>query len=303
MFTTDNFNNMLLEKTMIGLALCKMNGGLVYVNDAFSKLIGRSNEETRELTYWELTPVKYEAQEKLQLENLKKYGKYGPYEKEYIHADGHLIPVRLSGQTIEIDGEKYIWSSVENITDRKQIEEELARLYQEMRVLSLQDGLTGVANRRMFDEVLEKEWKRAQRSGLPLSLIIFDIDYFKQYNDHYGHLKGDECLKQISKILAGESKRSSDLFARYGGEEFVLLLPETAEAQAYEIALQCIAAVQDKKILHEHSLVSDVLTISAGVSSIIPFKESKSSALIDTADELLYQAKRNGRNRVEYQPA
>ena len=302
MFTTDNSNNMLLEKSMIGLALCRMNGELVYVNDAFSKLIGRSAEETRNLTYWELTPVKYEAQEKSQLESLEKYGRYGPYEKEYIHADGHTIPVRLSGQVIEIDGEKYIWSSAEDITDRKKIEEELARLYQEMKVLSLRDGLTGVANRRMFDEVLEKEWKRAQRSGLPLSLIIFDIDHFKQYNDHYGHLKGDDCLKQISAILTGESKRSSDLIARYGGEEFVLLLPETGQAQAYEIALQCIAAVQDKKISHQDSLVSDVLTMSAGVSSIIPFKEADSSALISAADDLLYQAKRKGRNRVEFQP-
>jgi len=228
-------------------------------------------------------------------------GKYGPYEKEYIHADGHFIPVRLSGQIIEIEGEKYIWSSVEDITDRKDIERELARLYLEMKALSLQDGLTGVANRRMFDDILEKEWKRAQRSGLPLSLIMFDIDYFKQYNDHYGHLKGDDCLKLISSILAEGAKRSSDLLARYGGEEFVLLLPETAQTQAYEIALQCIVAVENKHIPHEHSLISDVLTLSAGVSSIIPFKESESAALISAADELLYQAKRKGRNRVEYQ--
>jgi len=292
---------MLLEKTMIGLALCRMNGELVYVNDAFSKLIGRSNEETLELTYWQLTPIKYEEQEKFQLDSLQKHGKYGPYEKEYIHADGRLIPVRLSGQIIEIDGEKYIWSSVEDISDRKQVEEELASLYQDMKELSLQDGLTGIANRRMFDEVLDKEWKRAQRSGLPLSLIIFDIDYFKQYNDHYGHLKGDDCLKQISTILTAASKRSSDLLARYGGEEFVLLLPETDEAKAYEIAVECIARVQDKKITHEHSLISDFITLSAGVSSVIPFRESESSALINAADGLLYQAKRNGRNRVEYQ--
>jgi diguanylate cyclase (GGDEF)-like protein/PAS domain S-box-containing protein len=302
MFKTENYNNMLLEKTVIGLALCRMNGDLVYVNDAFSKLIGRSTEEVLQLTYWQLTPEKYEIQEKAQLKSLEQNKRYGPYEKEYIHADGRLIPVRLSGQIVEIDGVDYIWSSVEDITDRKQIEAELAHLYQETKALSLRDGLTGVANRRMFDEVLKKEWKRAQRSGLPLSLVIFDIDYFKQYNDHYGHLKGDDCLKQISAILARKSKRSSDLLARYGGEEFVLLLAETTETQAYEIAVQCIKAVQNKKMEHKHSLIADILTISAGVSSIIPFKESKSSALINTADELLYQAKRKGRNRVEYLP-
>jgi len=300
MLTIDNCDNILLEKTMIGLALCRMNGELVYVNEAFSKLIGRSTEETLQLTYWQLTPIKYETQETLQLQSLKASGRYGPYEKEYMHMDGHLIPVRLSGQIVNINGEKYIWSSVEDISDRKQVEEKLARLYQNMKELSLQDGLTGIANRRMFDKVLDKEWKRAQRSGLSLSLIIFDIDYFKQYNDHYGHLQGDDCLKQISTILTAASKRSSDLLARYGGEEFVLLLPETNEAQAYEIAAECIGRVQDKKITHEHSLVSDFITLSAGVSSVIPFRESKSAALINAADGLLYQAKRNGRNRVEY---
>ncbi len=302
MSPTEDCNNFLLEKTMIGLALCRMNGELVYVNDAFSKLIGRSTEETLKLTYWQLTPIKYQEQEKLQLDKLEKSGKYGPYEKEYIHLDGRHIPVRLSGQIVEIDNEKYIWSSVEDISDRKLVEEELARLYQDMKELSLQDGLTGVANRRMFDDILNKEWKRAQRSGLPLSLIMFDIDYFKQYNDYYGHLKGDDCLKQVSSILRKESKRASDLLARYGGEEFVLLLPETSEAQAYEIAMQCISAVQDKQIVHEYSLVSDTLTISAGISSIVPFRESEPLALINAADELLYQAKRNGRNRVERQP-
>jgi len=300
MFTIDNCDNILLEKTVIGLALCRMSGELVYVNEAFSKLIGRSTEETLELTYWQLTPIKYETQEKLQLQNLKTSGKYGPYEKEYMHMDGHLIPVRLSGQIVNINGEKYIWSSVEDISDRKQVEDKLARLYQDMKELSLQDGLTGIANRRMFDKVLDKEWKRAQRSGLPLSLIIFDIDYFKQYNDHYGHLQGDDCLKQISTILTAASKRSSDLLARYGGEEFVLLLPETDEAKAYEIAAECIGRVQDKKIPHVHSLVSDFITLSAGVSSVIPFRESEYAALINAADGLLYQAKRNGRNRVEY---
>ena len=300
MLTIDNCDNILLEKTMIGLALCRMNGELVYVNEAFSKLIGRSTEETLQLTYWQLTPIKYETQETLQLQSLKASGRYGPYEKEYMHMDGHLIPVRLSGQIVNINGEKYIWSSVEDISDRKQVEEKLARLYQNMKELSLQDGLTGIANRRMFDKVLDKEWKRAQRSGLSLSLIIFDIDYFKQYNDHYGHLQGDDCLKQISTILTAASKRSSDLLARYGGEEFVLLLPETDEAKAYEIAAECIGRVQDKKIPHVHSLVSDFITLSAGVSSVIPFRESEYAALINAADGLLYQAKRNGRNRVEY---
>lgn len=298
---TRNYNRMLFEKTVIGLALCRMNGDLVDVNTAFSELLGRSVEETLALTYWQITPKKYASQENSQLESLEKTGRYGPYEKEYIHADGHLIPVRLSGQIMEIDGENYIWSSVEDISDRKQAEAELERLYKEVEILSFQDGLTGIANRRMFDLTLDNEWKRAQRDQIPLSLIMLDIDYFKQYNDYYGHLQGDKCLKQIAKALSGVSKRAIDLIGRYGGEEFILLLPETNETQALQLAEQCLSAVKHQNLLHEPSIASDVVTVSAGVSTIIPLEESLSSTLIETADKLLYQAKQKGRNRLEYQ--
>ena len=292
---------MLFEKTVIGLALCRMNGDLVDVNTAYSKLLGRSTEETLALSYWQITPEEYASQEKSQLESLEKTGRYGPYEKEYIHADGHFVPVRLSGQIVEIDGENYIWSSVEDISDRKQAEEELARLYKEVEQLSFQDGLTGIANRRMFDLTLDKEWKRAQRDRSPLSLIMFDIDSFKQHNDYYGHQQGDECLKQVAKALCGVTKRAIDLTGRYGGEEFVLLLPETNEIQAVQVAEKCFSTVKHQNLPHEPSTVSDMVTVSAGVSTIIPLEESQSSTLIETADKLLYQAKQKGRNRFEYQ--
>lgn len=301
MNTTRNYNRMLLENTVIGLALCRMNGDFVDVNSAFSKLLGKSIEEILALTYWQITPKKYTDQENSLLEDLKKTGRYGPYEKEYIHTDGHLIPVQLSGQIMEIDGENYIWSSVEDITTRKQVEDELARLYTEVEKLSFLDGLTGIANRRMFDLTLDKEWKRAQRDQIALSLIMLDIDCFKEYNDHYGHLQGDECLKQIAKALSGVSKRAIDLIGRYGGEEFILLLPETNETQAIQLAEQCLNAVKHQKILHEPSKTSDVITISAGVSTITPLEASLSSTLIETADKLLYQAKQKGRNKIEYQ--
>ena len=301
MKTSGNYNRMLFEKTVIGLALCRMNGDLVDVNIAYSELLGRSIDETLALTYWQITPEKYASQEKSQLESLEKTGKYGPYEKEYIHADGHLIPVRLSGQIVEIDGENYIWSSVEDISDRKQAEEKLACLYKEMEQLSFQDGLTGIANRRMFDLALDKEWKRAQRDRTPLTLILLDIDHFKQYNDYYGHLQGDECLKQIAKALNGVSKRAIDLIGRYGGEEFFLLLPETNEIQAVQLAEQCFSAIKQQKLLHATSTVSDVVTVSAGIHTTIPLEEFQSSTLIEAADKLLYQAKQKGRNRFEYQ--
>ncbi len=123
MQVSGNYNRVLFDKTVIGLVLCRMNGDLVDVNTAYADLLGRSIEETLGLTYWQITPEKYLSQEKTQLESLEKAGGYGPYEKEYIHADGHFVPVRLSGQIVEIDGEKYIWSIVEDITDRKKADE------------------------------------------------------------------------------------------------------------------------------------------------------------------------------------
>ena len=130
---------------------------------------------------------------------------------------------------------------------------------------------------------------------------MLDIDYFKQYNDCYGHLKGDECLKQVAKALSGVSKRAIDLIGRYGGEEFMLLLPETNETQAIQLTKQCCNAVKQLEIPHKHSEVGNIVTVSAGVSTIIPLKYDQPSKLIEAADKLLYQAKQKGRNRFEFQ--
>ena len=294
------YERLLFEKTVIGLALCRLNGDLIDVNSAYASLIGRTIEETLTLSYWEITPEKYASQEKCQIESLEKTQRYGPYEKEYLHADGHMVPVRLSGQIVEIDGDQYIWSSVEDISERKLAEAELARLYKEVEQLSLLDGLTGIANRRMFDQTLDREWGHAKRDQSPLSLILLDIDFFKEYNDYYGHLQGDECLKQVAEALKEVTKRSTDLVSRYGGEEFVFILPETNGTNALHIAEQCLSAIKQQKMPHLPSISGDVVTVSAGVSTCIPVGEIQSSALIERADKLLYQAKKNGRNRVEY---
>ena len=188
-----------------------------------------------------------------------------------------------------------------DITERKQAEEELARLNKELVSLSFGDSLTGISNRRMFDQTLAKEWRRGQRSQQPLSLIMLDIDYFKQYNDQHGHQKGDDCLKTVSKVLSTISRRSSDLIARYGGDELVILLPETPADEACLLAQECLRIVSELKIPHGLSIASDVLTTSVGVSTFIPSDDSNPSVLVEAADRLLYQAKENGRNRVEYE--
>ena len=292
-----NYHRILFEKAVIGLALCKINGDFVDVNEACAQLIGRTIKQTLRLNCWSITTEKYKDKECEVLSELEKYGKYGPFEKEYIHKDGHVVPVKMFGQLMEMDGERYIWSSIENITEAKKTERRFERLRKKLELLSFKDGLTNIANRRMFDATLEKEWQRAQRKKIPLSLIMADIDFFKQYNDFYGHQQGDECLKVVANLLKRVSRRSMDLASRYGGEEFVLLLPETDYDKAVLLAEKCLDVVRDEKIPHEKSRVADTVTVSAGVCTLIPEIDAPSSLLMEGADEMLYKAKKAGRNR------
>jgi len=168
-----------------------------------------------------------------------------------------------------------------------------------LRSLSFLDGLTGIANRRRFDETMAREWRRCGRSHQPMSLIILDVDHFKAYNDHYGHQAGDECLRALAEVLADRVKRPSDLDARYGGEEFVCLLPETENEGAEQVAERLRAAVADRDIPHAHSPVAPHVTISLGVATMMPGPGGTPDQLAQLADQLLYQAKRSGRNRVQ----
>lgn len=186
-----------------------------------------------------------------------------------------------------------------DISERKKTEQELIKLQKELEELSFKDGLTGVANRRMFDSVIETEWLKARQNKQPLSLIIIDIDFFKEYNDFYGHLQGDDCLKQVAETLNNVKARSRDFFGRFGGEEFIMLLPEADENAAWSIAERCRQALFKKQIPHEQSKVSQLLTISLGVSTMIPSQDDEYNELISRADKQLYQAKQKGRNCIQ----
>lgn len=163
---------------------------------------------------------------------------------------------------------------------------------------SLMDGLTGIANRRYFDESFDKEWRRALRSRETLSLVFIDIDYFKKYNDDYGHLAGDDCLRQVGKALKNSLQRAGDLVARYGGEEFVIILPATSLADAARVGEKVRSNIESLRVLHESSEVSEYVTVSVGIASMIPEKNMIPISLLEQADTALYQAKRKGRNRV-----
>ncbi|MBF0551214.1 MAG: diguanylate cyclase [Deltaproteobacteria bacterium] len=175
---------------------------------------------------------------------------------------------------------------------------ELKRYRDFLKDLSSLDGLTGVPNRRRFDECLDLEWRRALRSGGPLASIMMDIDFFKAFNDNYGHVLGDDCLKRVAAALATVVRRPGDMVARYGGEEFVCLLPETNIEGALQVAGSLREKVTGQDIPHRFSSVADHVTMSFGVAVMIPSQDKSPTDLIKLADERLYQAKQTGRNRI-----
>ena len=181
----------------------------------------------------------------------------------------------------------------------EQLNEELVETNRKLAALSITDSLTGIANRRHFNEVLAREYSRLARSGAELSLIMLDIDHFKNFNDNYGHVRGDECLKQVAGVITDNTDRAADQAARYGGEEFVCILPETDQRGALQVAERIRRGIIDLAIPHGWSSAADYVSASLGVVTI-RFGECKNvSEIVTQADELLYRAKSNGRNRIE----
>ncbi|HCT9340280.1 TPA: GGDEF domain-containing protein [Acinetobacter baumannii] len=176
---------------------------------------------------------------------------------------------------------------------------ELMQQAQQLSLLSQQDALTGLANRRYLDETLDNEWRRALRHETPLTIMMVDIDFFKPYNDSLGHLKGEQCLKDIATAISSIAARSGDLVARYGGEEFLLLFPMTNAQQAKIQAERLMNAIKKIAIVHPCSSVSPYVTISVGVATTIPRLNDSISAFVSRADHALYQAKTNGRNQYQ----
>jgi len=177
--------------------------------------------------------------------------------------------------------------------------DEVSKANEFLKRISMIDGLTGLANRHSFEEFMDREWRRAIREKRPMSLIMLDIDFFKAYNDNYGHLGGDDCLKKVAAILAETMKRPADLVARYGGEEFIVVMPDTDIRGAREIAEKLRIAVEVLSVPHAHSSAASVVTISLGVASLVPELGQDPSHLIKLVDAALYAAKHDGRNRVK----
>lgn len=296
-----------------------------YVNPALVKMLGYSSQQELLETpfsevyysYGELAALLKELETALSVKN-----------REIVmrKKDGSVIICAVTASVVydPQKGEYWIDSVVEDITQRKQSEEKLRQTHdelekkvlertQELTVLnekltalngelqkaSLLDALTGIANRRYLEDCLAKEWQRATRERKPLALIMMDVDYFKAYNDGYGHIAGDECLRKIAAAIKAAGKRPTDLAARYGGEEFALVLPNTDLAGARKVAKNLLEKIRELGIVHEYSAVSQIVTISLGVAVLVPSEKSLPSVLVAVADRALYQAKEAGRNRLQ----
>lgn len=308
-----------------GMALVSLDGRLQRVNQALCALFGYSEAEVlqstvRDVTYSEDRDKGMDLREQLLAGTISRY----QVEKRYCHKSGEPI---LCLQTVSLVRDSrgnplYFVAQIEDITARKQAEEELRRtnetleekvdertaelvalnnslaaVNEELQRLTLADGLTGIANRRYFNEYLEREWRTAKRQEHSLGLIMADIDFFKRYNDTYGHQAGDSCLKAVAAILDSGVSRAADLAARYGGEEFAVVLPDTDLAGALHIAEHLRRQVEKMGWEHREA-PSGHVTISLGVAALVPTAGSSPEELIKLADQALYQAKQSGRNRT-----
>jgi diguanylate cyclase (GGDEF)-like protein len=243
-----------------------------------------ANPSSRELFSWGSSNMTLPKPLLEAVRQVKSTGQSREIEVEY---DGRVYSLLLTCLEIK----NYVNVYGRDITRRKETEQDLRRQ-------TITDSLTGIPNRRRLDEILKDEWSRALRYKTPVSLLMIDIDFFKFYNDTYGHQAGDIILKKVAAILVGSIKRPGDLAARYGGEEFVVLLPGTDTQNAGLFAESLRKEVEDLHLEHSKSKISSWISISIGHTTLIPEKERKPEDLITAADQALYAAKETGRNRV-----
>jgi diguanylate cyclase (GGDEF)-like protein len=226
--------------------------------------------------------------EKVVLEHTRLYEQLEEYNR--------TLEEKVAERTRELQQKN--WQLQQEIFERQRAETALQRANRELERLAILDSLTGVANRRRFEQYLKQMWEFTLSTQKPLSLLLCDVDYFKSYNDTYGHPKGDMCLRAIADAIARSLRHEGDLVARYGGEEFVAILPETELSCALEIAQIIRQQLQALKIEHSGSRISNYITISIGIVSQIPDRHTSLQDLVKAADVALYQAKQDGRDRI-----
>ena len=293
---------MLAENSSDAIVCMGLDGSRRYVSPAFTALTGWSAEEGVTARSADIIHPEDRQEHARLVGRLLSGTEQVTWCFRYVCKDGSPLWVEARARLLPgVEGEAQIICNVRDITDRRAAEARVETLNRELAEQAYTDGLTGLANRRRFDESLEQEWRRAAREEVPLALLMIDVDRFKLYNDRYGHQRGDECLRAVAAAMAQVARRPADLTARYGGEEFVLLLPGVDEAGAGAIAARMLAAIRATGIEHAGNPPSGIVTASIGVASVLPRlgrAESSAAALVERADAALYEAKRTGRDRA-----
>ncbi len=291
----------IVEAANEGIMILKPDLKISFVNYKLSSMLGYETEELLGLSFKSLLFKEHLSDLDVQMKE-RQQGKDALYERYLRKKDGSKHWVIISAKAI-MDEEGHYTGSFAMLTDihaRKLLEKQLKNAIKKLEVLSNEDGLTNLANRRYFDEALSLEYARLSQSNARLSFIMIDIDFFKGFNDSYGHLAGDDCLRQVAKVLASNISRPEDLVARYGGEEFICMLPETSMEDAGLIAAKMRTSVENLHISHKESKTSDYVTVSLGVANTQCTPNQEVFETIHNADQALYQAKSNGRNRIEF---
>lgn len=277
-----------------GILLVDLAANIVECNPQMLEMLGYSEEYLLGRSIFSLMTEETLSETPPQLERLKR-GMTIFVDRQLITSGGEILFCEQSGKMIS---DELIILLYRDISERKHAALALEQANRKLEELVHMDGLTQIANRRRFDTTLEKEWARMQREKKSMGIIIGDIDYFKQYNDIYGHQLGDDCLISVASLLATLIHRPADLVARYGGEEFAVLLPNTDIRGCMALAERMRAGVEGAAISHQGSRCAGVVTMSFGVAAIIPQKDTSSQELIAIADKALYRAKNGGRNQV-----
>ena len=285
--------DVVVKHTGEGIIVLDADMKIQSVNPGFEHITGYAASEVLSQSPQLLEATDHNADIFLQIHSSLQSGSHWEGTLWAKRKDGNAFPMETNVDVVHADDGMVLHYVMvfHDATVQKQLEDRL-------RELSATDGLTLVANRRMFDEVMEREWNRAMRHGHPVSLIMADIDMFKSYNDLYGHVAGDECLRKVAQAISDSAQRGGDLVARYGGEEFAVILPNTDEAAAREIAEKIRAAVETLNVPHDGNLTSRHITISLGISTRIPPQTNDFVGLMQSADKALYRAKEGGRNAV-----
>jgi diguanylate cyclase (GGDEF)-like protein/PAS domain S-box-containing protein len=297
-------HKLVADNSRDAIILGDLDGRRTYVSPGIKALTGWEPEDLVGRLFRELVHPADVAEVEMAMRALRAGSEGGILEYrarkrngEYLWVEGSLRVYRdpTTGRPIG-----YL-NLVRDITERKRSEEYLQSAYRAMENLVVVDALTGVANRRRFDDIITSEWRRALRDSTKLSLLLIDADHFKRYNDTYGHVRGDGCLKQIAESALDVVLRPGDLVARYGGEEFAVVLPGTDEAGARAVAEDICQAVCNRKLPHEGN-APGIVTVSIGCATMVPQRGKTAQELIEAADRALYLAKARGRNRVVAAP-